>query len=91
LLAALIGPKVSANNGGGVIVSRSLRSRAGLLCDSKEKIEEKMVAKSVLTPVLWTVGTELASETPFGVIATILNRKYNVCIKKSLGGFTNLL
>ncbi len=50
-----------------------------------------MVAKSVLTPVLRTVGTELASETPFGVMATIFNQNFDLWIKKSLGRFTNLL
>jgi len=50
-----------------------------------------MVAKSVLTPVLRMAGTELVSETPFGVMATIFNQKFNLWIEKSLGGFANLL
>jgi hypothetical protein len=36
------------------------------------------VVKSVLTPVLWMVGTELASETPFGLMATILKEIFNM-------------
>ena len=72
-------------------MSRSFKSRLGLLWDLKEWIEAKMVVKSVLTPVLWMVGTELASETPFGVMATMFNQKFNLWIEKSLGGLTNLL
>lgn len=34
-----------------------------------------MVVKSVFTPVLWMVGTELASDTPVGVMATIFKPK----------------
>lgn len=50
-----------------------------------------MVAKSVLIPVLRMVGMELASETPFGVMATIFNQEFNLWIEKNLGGLTNLL
>lgn len=74
LLAALRGPKVSPNNGGGVIVSRLLKSRGDCLCGLKDLIEEKMAEKSVLLLILWTAGIELPTGTPPGDMAKIQRR-----------------